>query len=71
MKLFRDFLEECIGKKILICFSGFKETTEELLLKSVEVDFLCVEYIGNGSIGYIPIRAIDTLFILDAQNSEN
>ena len=72
MKLFRDFLEECIGKPLVLWLKSLPQTALQGFIYSVEADYI----IWHGKEGttiqylYIPINNIDTVSNY-AQNSEN
>ena len=72
MKLFRDFLEECIGKQMILWLKSLPQTDFRGSISKVETDFIV--WYGQSEIEeqylYIPINNIDT-FCFVTQNSEN
>ncbi len=72
MKLFRDFLEECIGKKVVIDFKYGEGNAESGKILEVQADFVKWQSV-NTIFLYIPIDCIATIGVLniDTQNSKN
>ncbi len=73
MKCFRDFLEECIGKKIYIDFRhGSGNEVEIGKILEVHADFVMWQSIDKVFL-YVPLDNIATVGMVttDTQNSEN
>lgn len=70
MKLFRDFLEECIGKSVRLVVENMEDVSPPCKLQKIEADY--IEIYHSGTYLYIPIDKISVIHLSeDTQNSEN